>query len=109
MSAFFKWRHNFNKFYRKRNAHRFGTAPAIKTIDSLLRRYLIADFKIREFADLIVYNFADVTSLKYKISAMWPRWWRHKTPGSYESKSFLLKDFLLNFRKSYKVSPQIEK
>ena len=40
------------------------------SIDSLLRRYLIVDFKIREFADLIVYNFADVTSLKYKISAM---------------------------------------
>ena len=41
-----------------------------KTIDSWLRRYLIVDFKITELLDLIVYNFADVTSLKYKVSAM---------------------------------------
>ena len=74
-------------------------------IDSWLRRYLIVDFKIREFVDLIVYNFVDVTSLKYKVSAMWPRWWRHKTLGSYESEIFLLKYFSINFRKSYKVSP----
>ena len=105
MSAFFKWRHNFNKFDRKRNVLRFGAARATKAIDSWLRTYLIVDFKIRESVDLIVYNFADVTSLKYKVSAMWPRWWRHKTLGSYESEIFLLKYFSINFRKSYKVSP----
>ena len=45
-------------------------ARAIKTIELLLGRYLIIDFKIREFVDLRAYNFADFTSLKYKISAL---------------------------------------
>ena len=45
-------------------------ARAIKTIELLLVRYLIIDLKIREFVDLRAYNFADVTSLKYKISAL---------------------------------------
>ena len=107
--SIFKWRHNFIKFYRKRNAHRFWTARAIKMIDSSLGRYLIVDFKIREFVGLRVYNFADVTSFKYKISVMRLRWWRHKTLGSYESKVFLLEYFSISFRRSYKVSPQLKK
>ena len=45
-------------------------ARDIKTIDSSLGRYLIVDFKIRDFVDLRVYNFANVTSLKYRISVM---------------------------------------
>ena len=45
-------------------------ARAIKMIELLLGRYLIIDFKIREFGDLRAYNFANVTSLKYKISAL---------------------------------------
>ena len=94
--SIFKWRHNFIKFYRKRNAHRFWTARAIKTIDSSLGRYLIVDFKIREFVGLRVYNFADVTSFKYKISVMRLRWWGHKTLGSYESKVFLLQYFSIS-------------
>ena len=106
---FVKWLHNFNKFCKKRNAHRFWTTCAIKTIDSSLGRYLIVDFKNRQFVDLRAYNFVDVTFLKYKISTIWPRWWRHGTMGSYESKIFLLKYFWISFWKSYKVSVQTEK
>ena len=39
----------------------------IKTIDPLLGRYLIVDFKNRQFVDLRAYNFVDVTFLKYKF------------------------------------------
>ena len=109
-SAFFvKWRHNFNRFCKKRNDRRFWTTCAIKTIDPSFRMYLIADFKNRQFVDLIAYNFFDVTFLKYKIPTMWPRWWRHGTLGSYESKIFLSKYFWIGIRKSYKVSAQTEK
>ena len=43
---------------------------AIKPIDPTLGRYLIVDFKNRQFVDLRAYNFVDVTFLKYKISTM---------------------------------------
>ena len=49
------------------------TKCAIKTIDPSLGRYLIVDFKNRQFLDLRAYNFVDDTFLKYKISTMWPR------------------------------------
>ena len=108
-SAFFVyWRHRFHKLHRKRNAHKFWTTCAIKTIDPSLGRYLIVDFKNRQFVDLRAYNFVDVTFLKYKISTMWPRWLRHRTMGSYETKIFLLKYFWIGFRKCDKVSAQAE-
>ena len=84
------------------------TKCAIKTIDPSLGRYLIVDFKNRQFADLRAYNFVDDTFLKYKISTMWPRNWRHETLESYESKIFLLKYFWISFRRSFKVSTQTE-
>ena len=40
---------------------------AIKTVVSL-ERYLITNFKNRQFIDLRAYNFADVSFLKHKIS-----------------------------------------
>ena len=40
----------------------------IKTLDSSLERYLIANFKNRQLIDLKAVNFADVTFLKNKIS-----------------------------------------
>ena len=33
----------------------------MKTVDSLLERYLIANFKSRQFIDLRAHNFADFT------------------------------------------------
>ena len=96
-----KWRHNFDKFDKKRNAHRFWTIIAIKTVDSSLERYLTTNFKNRQFIDLRAHNFADVTFLKNKISTMWPRWWHHGILGSYKSKIFQLKYFWLSFRKSF--------
>ena len=93
--------HDFNKFCKIVNASRFWTTCAIKTIDPSLGRYLILDFKNTQFVDLRAYNFADVTFLKYKISTMWPRWWRHGTLESYGSKIFLLKYFWISFRKTY--------
>ena len=80
-------------------------ARDIKTIDSSLGRYLIVDFKIRDFVDLRVYNFANVTSLKYRISVMWPKRWRHETLGSYESKVFYWNIFQYVLGKVIKFPP----
>ena len=99
VTLFVKWRHNFHKFCKKRNVHRCWTTCAIKSIDPSLGRYLIADFKNRQFADLGAYNFVDVTFLEYKVSTMWPRWWCHGTLGSYKSKDFLSKYFWISFIK----------
>ena len=75
---------------------------------TLCMKGLIVDFKNRQFVSLKDYNFADVTFLKYKISTIWPRWWLHRTLGSYQIKIFLLKYFWISFTKSYKVSAQTE-
>ena len=99
-----KWRHNFHKFCKKRNVHRCWTTCAIKSIDPSLGRYLIADFKNRQFADLGAYNFVNVAFLEYKVSTMWPRWWCHGTLGSYKSKDFLSKYFWKSFRPNRKVA-----
>ena len=40
---------------------------------SSLERYLIVNFKNRQFVDLRAHNFADVTFLKHKILTMRPR------------------------------------
>ena len=102
-----KWRLNFNKFCKKGNAYRFWTTCTIKTIDQSLGKYLIVDFKNRQCGDLRAYSFANATFLKYKILTMWPRWWRHGTLGSLESKIFLLNYFLISFRKSYFTQEKI--
>ena len=106
-SVFFvTWRHSFNKFDKKRNAHRFWTIIAIKTVDSSSERYLITNFKNRQFIDLRAPNFADITVLKNKISTMWLRWWRRGILVLHTSKIFQLKYFWFSFRKSLKVSAQ---
>ena len=91
MTSAFLWNDTINLIiYKKGNIHRFWTC-SIKTLDPSLGRYLIVDFKNRQFVDLRTYNFVDVTFLKYKISTMWPRWKRHGTLGSYENKNFSIK------------------
>ena len=59
---------------KKKDASRFTTTFAIKTVDPSLERYLTIDFKNREFVDHRAHNFADVTFLECKILTMWPRW-----------------------------------